>query len=226
MSFSAAIADNHDVTRWGVRSAIEGMQGRVQATAETGLEAVSAVDENDELDVLVLSLRLPHLNGLDVLYYIQQKDLPVKCVVLTTCEGEESVKEVFERGAHAYVCKRDSLEELCAAIGAAQRGERYLSNSLPESCLVTAGSTETLDSDPYQMLTMRERQVVQMTAEGYTSREVAEHLGISSRTVEKHRENIKKKLEIQSLVEMTDYAYQRGFLPDPRLLHARERSMA
>jgi DNA-binding CsgD family transcriptional regulator len=65
-----------------------------------------------------------------------------------------------------------------------------------------------------------------MTAEGYTSREVGTQLGISSRTVEKHRENIKNKLGLRSVVEMADYAYQRGFLPDPRVLHAREPSMA
>lgn len=222
---TTVIADNHDVTRWGVRSAVEGMQGQVVAAAETGLEAVSALDEH-EPDVLILSLRLPHLNGLDVLYYLQQKDRSVKSVVLTACEEERRVREVFERGAHAYVRKRDSLEELCTAIGAVRRGERYLSNALPEEYMVESGSTETLESDPYRILTMREREVVQMTAEGYTSREVGTQLGISPRTVEKHRENIKKKLGLRSVVEMADYAYQRGFLPDPRVLQARERNMA
>lgn len=220
---TTVIADNHDVTRWGMRSAIEGMQGRIVAAAETGLEAVSAIDEH-EPDVLVLSLRLPHLNGLDVLYYLQEKELSVKGVVLTTCEDESRVREAFERGARAFVRKRDSLEEICAAIGAVQRGRRYLSNALPEECMVEAGSSETQDSD--RALTIREREVVQMTAEGYTSREVGTQLGISSRTVEKHRENIKKKLGLRSVVEMADYAYQRGFLPDPRVLHARETSMA
>ncbi|PQJ36408.1 hypothetical protein BSZ35_09755 [Salinibacter sp. 10B] len=222
MSLTAAIADNHDVTRWGMRSAIEGMQGRVVASVQTGLDAVSAVEEHAP-EVLVLSLRLPHLNGLDVLYYLQEKSLPVKTVVLTTSEKERRVREVFGRGAHAYVRKRDSLEEICAAITTVRRGERYLSNALPKSYMAEAGAPEALESDPYRVLTIREREVVQMTAEGYTSREIGEQLGISPRTVEKHRENIKGKLGVRSIVEMADQTYQRGYVPGPRVLRSRNR---
>ncbi len=224
MSFTAVIADNHDVTRWGVQSAIEGMRGQVVTTAETGLDAVSAIDDYAP-DVLVLSLRLPHLNGLDVLYYLQEQSLSVRSVVLTTYEEKERVREVFERGGHAYVRKRDSLEEVCAAIRAVCQGERYLSDALPDACMVEPGAA-TQGADVYRMLTMREREVVQMTAEGYTSKEVSRRLDISPRTVEKHRENIKRKLGLRSVVEMAEYACQRGFLPDPRLLHTSDRSVA
>jgi len=218
MSMSVAIADNHEMTRWGVRSLVESMKGTVAATAETGLEAVSMVEEHDP-DLLTLSLKLPHLNGFDVLYHLQRRAVEVDVLVLTTCEEEERVRSVFEMGASAYLLKQDSLDELCRAIEAVWTGGRYISNALPEAWMETAGGTE--HRDPCHALSLREREVMQLTAEGYTSREVGEHLEISPRTVEKHRENIKDKLGIQTLVDMVRFASERGFLPDSRVLRSR-----
>jgi DNA-binding NarL/FixJ family response regulator len=219
MPMSVAIADNHEMTRWGVQSLVESMKGTVVATAETGLEAVSVVESCDP-DLLTLSLKLPHLNGFDVLYHLQRRSVEVDVLVLTTCEEEEQVRSVFEMGAAAYLLKQDSLDELCRAIEAAGAGRRYISDALPEAWMEPAGADGT-PRDPCHPLSLRERQVMQLTAEGYTSREVGEHLGISSRTVEKHRENIKNKLGIQTLVDMVRFAAERGFLPDARVLRSR-----
>lgn len=217
MSLSVAIADNHEVTRWGVRSVVEGRFGPVVETAETGLQAVSLI-KTEQPDLLVLSLRLPHLNGFDVLRYLHRSPHTTIPVVLTICEDEDRVRKVFDWGAQAYVLKGDPLGELQTAIDASLRGERYLSNGLPTEYMYPKNGSE--DSDPYKGLSLREREVVQMTAEGYTSREVGTHLGISPRTVEKHREHVQDKLELSGVVDIAYYAYQRGFLPEPRVLHA------
>lgn len=218
MSFSVAIADNHDVTRWGVRTVVDNYGGQVVSTAETGLEAVSLVDESPP-DLLILSLRLPHLNGFDVLFYLQRCRLAMKVLVLTTCDDEERIQTVFERGASACVLKQDPLEELGMALDAIRHGERYVSSSVPDRVIGKADSQGMAIPTSDSTLTLRERQVMQLTAEGYTSQEVSDYLAISARTVEKHRENIKNKLEMGSVVEMASYASQRGFLFDPRLLH-------
>ncbi len=220
MSMSVAIADNHDVTRWGVRSVVERMQGSVVATAETGFGAVSAVEEHAP-DLLILSLKLPHLNGFDVLYHLQRRTLGVDALVLTTCTDVERAKAVFERGASAYLLKQDPLNELRRAITTVRGGGRYVSDSLPDTLLETVETDEPEHSDPCKPLTMREREVVQLTAEGFTSREVGEYLNISPRTVEKHRENIKKKLGVHTIVEMARLVLQRGVLPDSRILRSK-----
>lgn len=225
MSMSVAVADNHEMTRWGVRSLVEGLKGEIVSTAETGLEAVSTVEEHNP-DLLTLSLRLPHLTGFDVLHHLQRRGLEVDVLVLTTCQDEEQVKAVFEMGASGYLLKQDSLEELCRAIKVVRSGRRYISNTLPGTWMEVDRSEAAEHADPCQPLTLREREVMQLTAEGYTSQEVGEYLSISSRTVEKHRENIKKKLGIRSLVEMVRFASQRGFLPDLRVLRSRSTKKA
>lgn len=219
MSFSVAIVDNHDVTRWGVRTVVENYGGQVVSTAETGLEAMSVAEESPP-DLLILSLKLPHLNGLDVLLYLQRCRLAMKILVLTTCDDEERIQTVFDRGASACVLKQDPLDELGMAFDAIQGGDRYVSSSLPDRVLGNADSQGVAVPESDSPLTLRERQVMQLTAEGYTSQEVSDYLAISSRTVEKHRENIKSKLGMGSVVEMASYASERGFLFDPRLLHA------
>lgn len=222
---SVAIADSHEVTRWGVCSVIENMQGTVVSTAKTGLETVSMVEEFNP-DLLTLSLKLPHLNGFDVLYHLDRRSLDVDVVVLTTCQDEQRVKQVFERGASAYLLKQDPLDEVSTAIQVVRYGGRYISNALPRRLMTTETTEGPRHSDPCQPLTMREREVVQLTAEGFTSREVGKYLSISARTVEKHRENIKKKLGIQTLVEMVSLVVRRGYLPDSRVLRSRSPKIA
>lgn len=216
---SVAIADNHEMTRWGVQSLVESMTGEVVATAETGLDAVSMVEAR-EPDLLTLSLKLPHLNGFDVLYHLERRSVETDVLVLTTCEEEGQVRSVFEMGAAAYLLKQDSLEELCRAIESVSAGRRYISDALPEAWMEPADA-DPAERDPCHSLSLREREVMQLTAEGYTSREVGDHLGISPRTVEKHRENIKDKLGIETLIDMVRFASERGFLPDSRVLRSR-----
>lgn len=216
---SVAVADHHEITRLGVQSVVESLGGEVVATATTGLETVSMVEEHTP-DLLVLSLRLPHLNGFDVLYHLKRRSIDVNVLVLTTCDEEKRVRSVFQQGASAYVLKQDPMEELYQAIETVQAGQQYISNALPEELVTATGEGESFLEDGAS-LTVRERQVVQLTAEGYTSREVGEHLSISHRTVEKHRENIKRKLGVESLVDMARFALRRNVLPDVRSLQAR-----
>jgi DNA-binding NarL/FixJ family response regulator len=225
MPMSVAVADNHEMTRWGVRSLVKSMKGTVVATAETGLDAVSMVEEHDP-DLLTLSLKLPHLNGFDVLYHLQRRATEVDVLVLTTCRDEERVKSVFGMGASAYLLKQDPLEELCQAIKAVRAGQHYISDALPTSWMKEGVAGAVEHEDPCGALTLREREVMQLTAEGYTSEEIGAYLDISPRTAEKHRENIKEKLGIQTLIDMVRFAAERGFLPDSRVLRARATAKA
>ena len=135
--------------------------------------------------------------------------------------AEESyVGEALELGARAYVLKGSPLDELTAGIRAVMNGDRYLGSELSEDLLDTRPTIESQEQDRYQTLTEREREVLQLTAEGYTSREIGDKLHISHRTVDKHRENVQKKLDLRNTVEMATYAHRKGLLPDPPSLNS------
>ena len=215
MLISALVAEDHDVTRQGLRSFLtEQLEARVVATTGDGLEVVSLVKEH-EPDLLVLDLGLPHLNGLDVLRRIESLHLSTKTVVLSMHGEDAYVSEAIQLGASGYVLKGSPLSELTDAIEHAMKGKTYLSQDLSEDLLTLGSSVDAESHDRFQNLTEREREVLQLTAEGYTSREIGEKLHISHRTVDKHRENVQAKLELRNIVEMAAYAYQQGLIPSP-----------
>jgi len=193
------------------------MEGTVVATAKTGIEAISVVEEH-EPDLLVLSLKLPHLNGFDLLYHLQRRTMDVRVIVMTASESEEQARAAFQHGACGYLRKQDPLDELYQAIEAVRGGQRYLSAALPQRLLDTDTCIEATSVGDDVSLTLRERQVMQLTAEGYTSREIGTLLNVSHRTAEKHRENIKRKLEVESLVDMARFALDREVMLDVRTL--------
>lgn len=213
MLLSALIVEDHDVTRQGLQHLLENqLDARVVATTGDGLEAISLLKEHNP-DLLVLDLGLPSLNGLDILRKVEQLDIPTKVIVLSM-HGEDSyVTEAFGCGADGYVLKGSPLRELTEGIQTIMRGEKYVSSDLSED-LMRAEHADGENQDRFETLTDREREVLQLTAEGNTSREIGERLDISHRTVEKHRENIQSKLELRNSVEMAAYAHQRGLIQD------------
>lgn len=211
MLFSAVIAEDHDITRQGLRSMLENkLEARVVATTGNGIETFSLIEEHCP-DLVVLDLGLPGLDGLDILHRIQERGLSVRVVVLSM-HGEDSyVSEAFQKGASGYVLKGAPLSELTDAIRAVMKNETYISTDLSEELMNPSTSSEQ-PLDRYETLTDREREVLQLTAEGLTSREIGETLYISHRTVEKHRENIQSKLDLRNAVEMAAYAHRRGLV--------------
>lgn len=213
MLATALIVEDHDVTRQGLKSLLENqLEARLVGTTGDGLEAIELLEEH-EPDLLVLDLGLPSLNGLDILRRIQSLSLSTTVVVLSMHGDDSYVTEAFQLGADGYVLKGSPLDELVEAIRSTMRGEKYVSSDLSED-LITSEHTADEVRDRYQSLTNREREVLQLTAEGYTSREIGERLHISHRTVEKHRENIQAKLELRNSVEMAAYVHRRGLMED------------
>lgn len=214
MLITALIAEDHDLTRQGIQSLLEDrLEARVVATTGDGLEIFPLVEEHDP-DLLILDLGLPHLNGLDVLRKIEKSGSNVQIVVLSMHGEDAYVSNAFELGASGYVLKGAPLQELIEAIRTVVAGGKYLSNALSEELIESSHSANTDIKDRFQRLTDREREVLQLTAEGHTSREIGENLHISPRTVDKHRENIQAKLELRNVVEMAAYAHQRGLIPE------------
>lgn len=210
---SALIAEDHDLTRQGIHSLLEDrVEMRVAATTGDGLEVFPLVRKHNP-DLLVIDLSLPHLNGLDILRKIQKKGFTVEVVVLSMHADDSHVSKAFQLGASGYVLKGAPFEELIEAVRAVMAGDRYLSTGLSAELMDSSHIAEHHAGDRYDQLTDREREVLQLTAEGHTSQEVGERLYISPRTVDKHRENIRKKLELKNTTEMAAYAHRRGLIP-------------
>jgi len=184
--------------------------------AADGLEAVRLA-ERVQPDVLVLDLMLPGLAGTDVARQVARRSPRTRTVILSMHSNEAYVLEALRAGASGYVVKEASFEELLRAIREAAAGRRYLSPPLSETALGEhARRASGPVPDPYETLTAREREVLQLTAEGLTGAAIARRLHISPRTVESHRANIIRKVGVKNQKELIRYAVQRGLAPAPR----------
>jgi len=209
------LADDHRMVRQGFRALLEAEKDfRIVDETGDGLEAMRLAEQLKP-QVLVLDLMLPGLRGLEVARQIKQRRLRTKVVILSMHANEAYVLEALRNGASGYVLKDANAAELVRAVREAVAGRRYLSPPLSEPAmeayLEKAQAAGTLDV--YEALTNREREVLQLAAEGYTSAVIAGKLFISPRTVEIHRSNLMHKLGLRSPTDLIRYALQRGILP-------------
>lgn len=182
--------------------------------AADGLEAVRLV-ERLQPNVLVVDILMPGLNGLDVTRQVRQESPSTQVVVLSMHATEAYVLEALRHGATGYVLKDSTSAELIQAVREAAAGRRYLSSPLSRRAIDAyaerARSAPSLD--PYDTLTFREREVLQLVAEGHSNQETAARLSISPRTVETHRASVMRKLGLRTQSDLIRFALRRGLLP-------------
>jgi two-component system response regulator NreC len=205
------LADDHVILRQGLLKLLEEQPG-FHVVGETG-DGLQAVDMVEKLkpDILVVDMVIPGLNGLEVIRSVRRTNSHLKIIVLSMHANEAYVVESLRYGASAYLLKESSSQELIRAIHDVLAGKRYLSKDLPllEAYVKLVG-TPVVDS--YDLLTERERQVLQLVAEGHTNIEIAQRLSIGARTVETHRANMQHKLGLKNQNEVVRYVMQRGLL--------------
>jgi len=211
------LADDHQIVRQGLRKIIDSEMGlSVVAEASDGIETIKVVEELRP-DVLVVDLMMPGLNGLAVIRQVKQRVEQTQIVVLSMHADEAYVLTALRTGAIAYVLKDSPSVDLLEAIRRAAVGRRYLSAPLSERAMeayVEKAKSSTLD--PYETLTPREQEILQLTAEGNTSTQIAERLSISPRTVEKHRSNLMSKLDLHVQADVVRYAVGKGIVSSGR----------
>lgn len=209
------LADDHVVVRQGLRALLESEDDfEVIAEASDGLEACELVDKHHP-DVLVLDVMMPNLNGLDVARQVRQRAPRTQVVMLSMHANEAYILRALRNGAIGYVLKESGNVDLVRAVRQAAIGQRFLSPPLSDRAIQAyARRAEDAQLDPYENLTSREREVFQLTAEGYSNKQIAERLGISPRTAETHRANLMRKLGLSSRPELIRYAVRRGVLPN------------
>ena len=206
------IADDHEIVRRGLRSLLEaGGQWRVILEVADGLAAAQAVDKHKPA-LLILDLNMPRMHGLEVLKHVRTSSPHTRVMVLSMHNDEPYVIEALRAGASAYVLKGSESQEIARALAEVQAGRRYLSAPLSEWA-INALTTRVADaSDPLTTLSPREREVLQLSAEGFGNPEIAEKLFISPRTAETHRTNLMRKLGLQSQTDLVRFAIRRGII--------------
>jgi DNA-binding NarL/FixJ family response regulator len=205
------VADDHDVVRKGVRMLLEEQPGwEVVAEAADGREAVEKA-KLVQPDVTILDLSMPELNGLEAAREIL-KSVQTKVLILTMHDSDPLIRQTLEAGARGYLLKSDTGRDLVSAVDALRRNKTFFTTKVAQMVLegYLGRSTKENEDDSSRKnglrLTVRQKQILQLLAEGKTSKEVAVTLNISVKTTETHRANIMRRLDCQSVTELVRYA--------------------
>ena len=209
-----ALAEDHHLVRQGFRLLLEAESDfKLVGEAADGLEAVRLV-EAKKPNVLVLDLMIPRLHGLEVIRQLRKSCPATRIVILSMHADEPYVMEALRNGASGYVLKDATSSDLVQAVRTVAAGRRYLSPVLAERALT--GYVERpgeSDLDVYDTLTNREREILQLAAEGKTSNEIGVALFISPRTAETHRANLMRKLSLRSQTDLVRFAIRKKIIP-------------
>lgn len=208
------LAEDHTLVRKGLRALLEGAEEiEVVAEASDGRDAVAKV-KTQSPDVIVMDISMPMLSGLEATRQISERFPKTSVLILTVHSNEEYILQALRAGAAGYLLKEAAPTELIRAIKALNRGESYLSPSISRQVIQNyVEKTERLTGETsYDRLTNREREVLQLIAEGYSIKDIALHLAISDKTVRTHRRRLMNKLNIHSTAELTLYALRHGLI--------------
>jgi DNA-binding NarL/FixJ family response regulator len=212
------VADDHEIVRAGLRSLLEQATGwTVCGEASNGREAVEAAAHLHP-DVVILDLAMPELNGLEATRQILHEAPRTAVLILSARESEDLVREVLAAGARGFILKSDAAKDLVVAVEGLQQGRPFFSARVAELVLrgyLQGGGPFPIEPPPTApTLTGREREVLQLLAEGHSTKEVAATLGISGKTAESHRANLMRKLAVRSIPDLVRYAI-RNHLVEP-----------
>ena len=211
------VADDHHLVRQGIRALLEKADDiEVVGEAADGQEAVELVKRLTP-DVLVMDMAMPRLNGSQAVGRVRALGVATQVVILSMYSDETLVRQALRNGARGYLLKRSVTEELLLAVRAASRSEIYLSPAV--SRFVVADflrlQADADASSPFEWLTSREREVLQLISEGHTNNAIAQVLKVSVKTVEKHRANLMSKLNVHDLAGLMRVAIKHGLIfPD------------
>jgi two-component system, NarL family, response regulator NreC len=209
------LADDHAVVRQGLKALLEDEANfNVVGEAGNGLEAIQMTSELKP-EVLVVDIMMDDISGIEVARQVRENSPRTAIVVLSMYGDKKHVLEALQAGAKAYVVKKSVTSELIEAVRQVLVGRRYLGTSVSDVVVDAYLEKEKSGpADPYDSLSNREREVLHMAAHSYTNAEIAERLCISRRTVETHRANAMRKLNLDNQTDLLRYALQRGILPE------------
>lgn len=208
------IVDDHALVREGIAAFLK-MSADIEVVGEAadGIEAIEGVKKLNP-DIVIMDIAMPKLGGLEALVEIKKINPDAKVLVLTQYEDKEYIKRFLKAGASGYMLKRAVGLDLLNAIKAISSGEAYLHPSIAASVIddYVGGNKNEASEDLYETLTDREKQVLKLIAEGHTSKEIADILGISAKTAVAHQTNLSEKLDIHTRAGLIKFAITKGLI--------------
>jgi two-component system, NarL family, response regulator NreC len=208
MPIRIVLADDHALVRQGLSSLLEREKFQVVAEASDGQEVLRLVGQFHP-DIAVVDISMPTLNGIDAARELARSSPKTKTILLTQHDEEQYIHEALQAGVRGYVLKSQVASELVHAIQQVSRGGFYLSPGVSEAVVEAYRTRSERPADP---LSSRERQVLQLIAEGRSTKDVASLLGISLKTAESHRSRLMQKLDIHETASLVRYAVRRGLI--------------
>ena len=208
------IAEDHTILREGLRMLLSSNPAfEVVGEAQDGLEAIRSV-ESLKPDLILMDLSMPRMNGVGAIQEIKKLNPATKILVLTVHKTEEHILTALKTGADGYILKDATRGELMLALDNIFSGRSYLSPGISERVIegYLEGRQSVKSSTSWDTLTQREREILKMIAEGYRNKDIADYLCISAKTVEKHRANLMKKLDLHSASSLTAFAMEKGLI--------------
>lgn len=211
MNVKIILADDHRIMREGLRALLEREAGiEVIAEADNGRTTVE-LSRKLNPDVVVIDIGMPDLNGIDATRQIISESPAVKVIALSMHSDRKFVREMLSAGASGYLLKDSAFEELGTALATVINNQTYLSPKIADTVVKDyLGKIEPKESKVPPALTKREREVLQLIAEGRTTKDIASHLYVSIKTIETHRKQIMDKVGLNSVAELTKYAIREG----------------
>jgi DNA-binding NarL/FixJ family response regulator len=214
-SINIVIAEDHTILREGLRALLEAQHDfTIVCEAVNGKEALQCVAVHKP-DLVLMDLSMPNTNGTEAIRNIKRRYPHTKILTLTVHKTEEYVRAALKAGASGYMLKDDNKAELITAIRNVCDGKTFLSTSIcgnVVSGFLADSTTTSSGTSSWEILTHREREVIKLIAEGLRNKEIAEYLSVSHKTIEKHRSNLMKKLNVHSAAALTAYAINNGLL--------------
>lgn len=209
------LVDDHEMFRSGIRALLEDVEDfAILAEARDGVEAWECW-QSYQPDVTLLDLMMPRLNGLELLEKIQRSKLPNQIICLSMHSDGEYIQRAWQLGAAGYLLKTDSAQELEKAIRTVAKGEKHLTSSISQSIIdhcLTPDREGATSGSAANRLSMRKREILKLIAEGHSSKEIASILKLSVKTVEMHRSQLMKRLNIHGIAGLTCHAIKIGLV--------------
>ncbi|MCG8427487.1 MAG: response regulator transcription factor [Chromatiales bacterium] len=209
------IAEDHTILREGLKSLLQTDSDiEIVGEAVNGHEAIQSIIKLCP-DLVLMDLSMPHINGTEVINSVKRREPDIKIIALTVHKSEEYVRATLNAKADGYVLKEDTHQELLTAIKSVMNGKIFLSPGICGKVLtgfLDKNNSSQIAETSWDLLTERERQVIKLIAEGSKNAEIADRLSLSIKTVEKHRSNLMRKLDLHNASAITSYAIENGLI--------------
>lgn len=206
------VTDDHQIIVDGLKSLLNNSEDiKVIGEANNGREAIKII-ENVEVDIVLMDIDMPVMNGIETLREISRRRLDVKVIILSMHHETGMIKSLIDLGAMGYLLKSSSQEELFTAIRKVAGGQQFFSTQVTLSLLNKPQNLHNSESEAAGLLTERETEILKLIAEGFSNKEIGTKLFISHRTVDTHRTNLMKKLQVENIAGLISYAIKNGIV--------------